>query len=550
MHTSTSRAPMLRTLGLFAGLMGIATLIHCGSDSGGSSDFGGAPMDASTGFGGFGGGGGGGIVADAAIDAPPPPPEKELESAFRSPVATSRFVWSANPDSGRVALVDAVSLEVKIQEAGFGPTHLAAVPVPGDPQANVAIVLNIKSDDATLFRVQSDGSITKKTFETHDGANAWAVSPKGRWAVAWSNSSQEKDPDPTQGFQDVTVLSLETGKESSTRLSVGYRPTQIAFDAAEARAYAVTEPGISVISLPASGAPSIEALIEVTDDPLENPASRDVTFTPDGSYALVRRDGSPEVGFVELGTGTRTALALSGPVTDLDLSEDGKLAVAVVREKSEINLLPIPQVITTPSAVDAKVIAGETFGSVALSADTAVALLYTNALPNDHLTIVNLVQGAEYLAHRTVTLKSPVQAVFPAEDAKHAIVLQSTGAGSTKAGAFSVVPTAALLSPKIIGTDAPPTAVALRPAPEADRAIVTVRDDQKKIHGAYIARLPNLQVDYLKLASPPIATGIVPQAGKGYIAQQHPEGRITFVDLTTGSAKTLTGFELGAKVVD
>ena len=57
-------------------------------------------------------------------------------------------------------------------------------------------------------------------------------------------------------------------------------------------------------------------------------------------------------------------------------------------------------------------------------------------------------------------------------------------------------------------------------------------------------------MDLLPLASPPLATGIVPLAGKGYVAQQHPEGRITFVDLEDGSAKTLTGFELGAKVVD
>lgn len=542
---------LTNNLMLAAGLAAIAGLIHCGSDSSGSGDFGGGLQDAGVGTGGFGAfGGGGGAVADAAVDAPPPPPEKELESAFRSPVATSRFVWSANPDSGRVALVDAISLEVKIEEAGFGPTHLAAVPVPNDPNANVAIVLNVKSHDATLFRVGAGGAITKKSFETHEGANAWAVSPKGRWAVAWSNSSQVKDPDPTQGFQDVTVLSLESGNESSTRLSVGYRPTSIAFDASETHAFAVTEPGISVLALPAGGAPSVDALVEVTDDPLENPASRDVTFTPDGSFALVRRDGSADVGFVDLATGQRTTQTLSGPITDLDLSIDGKIAVAIVREKSELHLLPIPAAITDNTAIDKKAIPNELFGSVALSADATVALLYTNAVPNDHLTIVGLVPGTDYLAHRTVALKSPAQAVFPADDAKHAVVLQSTAAGSSKAGAFSVVPTAAALSPKIVGTDAAPTAVALRPAPEADRAIVTVRDDAKKIYGAYLARLPNLQVDFLKLASPPIATGIVPLAGKGYIAQQHPEGRITFVDLASGSAKTLTGFELGAKVVD
>ncbi|MCA9592270.1 MAG: hypothetical protein KC776_03140 [Myxococcales bacterium] len=529
----------------------VVALAHCGS----SDDSAGA----SSGTGGFSGGGGNGGVAtggnggaptlDAGVDAKPPP-EKELESSFRAPVATGRYVWSANPTSGRVALIDAFTLDLSIVEAGFGPTYLAAIADPANAEANVAIVLNVLSHDATLFRVGNDATISQKTLATHQGANAWAVSPKGHWAIAWTDASQVKNPDPTDGFQDVTVVRVDPGQESSTILSVGYRPTKITFDANETRAFAVTEPGISVVALPSSGEPSVDSLIEVTDDPLENPASRDVTITPDGSYALVRRDGSADVSFVDLGTGTRTPITLSGEVTDLDLSEDGTRAVAVVRESSEVFVLPVPGVLAAPADMDQVQVDGELFGSVALSADTSVALLYTNAVPNDHMTILSLAAGAGYLGHRTVALKAPVQAVFPAPDAQHAIALGSTTAGSSKAGAFSVVPTAALLSPKIVGTDAPPTAVALRPAPNSDRALITIRDDGKKVYGVYVVRLPNLQVDLLPLASPPLATGIVPLAGKGYVAQQHPEGRITFVDLEDGSAKTLTGFELGAKVVD
>src|SRR3954470_15540079 len=40
---------------------------------------------------------------------PPPPPEKEVESSYRSPVATGKYVWIANPKSGRVAYIDAAS---------------------------------------------------------------------------------------------------------------------------------------------------------------------------------------------------------------------------------------------------------------------------------------------------------------------------------------------------------------------------------------------------------------------------------------------------------
>jgi hypothetical protein len=47
----------------------------------------------------------------------------------------------------------------------------------------------------------------------------------------------------------------------------------------------------------------------------------------------------------------------------------------------------------------------------------------------------------------------------------------------------------------------------------------------------------------------PGATGIVPLAKRGFVAQKHPEGRITFIDLETGAAQTLSGFEIAARVV-
>ncbi len=315
-----------------ASLVAIA-LVRCGaSDDDGAAGSGGsgaaAPADASVGSGGTGGGStSDGSVPEAA------PPEQELESSYRTPVSTGRYVWTANPDSGRVALIDAFTMEIRIEEAGFGPTYLAAISDPLATDDNSAIVLNVHSHDATLFQVAKDGALTKRSFETHEGANAWVVSPNGNWAIAWTEAPSSADP--TQGNQDVTVIDLAGGGSDATRLSVGYRPTRVAFDAAESRIFAVTEPGITVISLENSS-PTVDRLIEVTDDPLENPASRDVTITPDGSLALVRRDGSADVGLVDLTTGARTAIPLSAPVTDLDLTEDGTLAVAVVRDSAEI----------------------------------------------------------------------------------------------------------------------------------------------------------------------------------------------------------------------
>jgi hypothetical protein len=534
-------------------LLGAAVCCAAASDNapqaGGAGGAGAAGGFGGSGASGFGGGStagsGGGIIGDAG--PAPPPPEQEVENAFEAPVATTRFIWSANPQSSRVALVNAETLEVRVLDAGFGPTYLTAVPAAAGAVSDAAIVLNVLSHDATLFRM-SGTDVQQVTLPTHPGANSWAVSPGGRWAIAWSDARTVKNPDPTQGFQEITVLSLASGSESSTRLTVGYRPTQIAFSADETRAFAITEPGIGVIALDGA-APSVAALLEVTDNPLEDPASRDVSVTPDGKTALVRRDGSMEVGFVSLDSGARSAVALPSFVTDLDLSPDGTLAVAVMRLRSEVALIPVSRAAPDSGSVEIAAVPGEDFGSVALSEDASVALLYTTGTPSDRVTILDLA-GEERLSHRTVSVKAPVTAVFPAANAEHAIVLMSPPAGSTKAGAFAVIPTAAALAPKIVGTDAPAKAVAIEPPPNSARALVTVRDDASRDFGVYVVQLPTLQVDRITLASPPLATGIVPSAGTGYVAQLYPEGRITFVDLENGQARTLTGFELGAKVVD
>ena len=594
----------------------LALLARCGSSD-----------DAASGH--FAGGGppgspGGGVLFDASAGGGLGlPPEQEVESSFRSPVVAGRFVWAANPESGRVARVDATTLAVRTAEAGFGPTYLAALPTPGDPDASRAIVINVLSHDATLLTSTPSGGIDTVTVDVHLDANAWAISAGGHWAIAWSDAALVKTPDPTDGFQDITVIDLSVAPPVATRLSVGYRPARIFISSDEKRAFAVTEPGVSVIELDAPGGPSVSRDVAVSEDPLDNPASRDVSITPDGAYALVRRDGSPEVGIVSMLTGEIVSIDLGGAVTDLDLSEDGSQAIAVVREpasavdagpnggpfdsgvatdstaasdseapgdgmapvdgampgdgappgdgsprgdaaaeatpvvdagprppaNSEVTVLPIPGIFNSPGDFESVTIAGETAGSVSWSPDSRVALLYSNATANDHLTILVTAPGAGFLSYRTVALKAPVLAVFPAPDAEHAIALLTPGAGSTKIGAFSIVPITSGLPPKIEGTEAAPMSVAFAPPPSR-RALITVRDDPKKIFGAYLARMPQLQVDRFELRSPPLAAGVVGAANAGYVAQQHPEGRITFIDLAAGSARTLTGFELGTKVID
>jgi DNA-binding beta-propeller fold protein YncE len=468
------------------------------------------------------------------------PPEEELEESFLAPVVTGKYVFSANPKSGRVAVIDAETFAVRLFNAGFGPTYMSAI-----PGGRGAIVINDTSDDATLFHLAGDDvSVDEVALPVHAEANAWAISPDARFALAWTRSEPSQADDPTSGSQDVTVLDLQ--RMTSKRLSVGFHPTKALVDDASERAYVVNDEGVSVITL--GDDPEVELLARVSEDPLEEAAARDVSILPDGSFAVVRVDGSSLLRIVDLSREDAIqSFDLGAPVTDVDLSHDGSLAVAALPGIGQIALVPVPP--TGDAASFERVsIPGEITSSVALSQGAELALLYQNGADNSHLTLLDLREGMGR-ALRTVDVKGPVSAAFAAPGAASAILFQKPIRGSAKAGLFSGVPTLQKRSAKIVGTDAVPSALAFDD--QGRYALVTVGNEASAAHGVYRVQLDTLQEDYLPLASPPAtaATGIVEEVERGFVAQTHPEGRITFIDLSTARAHTITGFELAARIL-
>ncbi len=538
-----------------------------------------------------------GTPAVGGSGAPALPPENKSENTFRAPVATGNIVWSANPTSGRVAYIDATTFNVQTTEAGNGPTYLAAIADQKNPSDDVAIVINVLSEDATLLRVHQ-GKLSTQTFASTTDANSWAISPLGRWAIAWTDATAVSNPDPTQGFQQVAVMDLSLSR--STTLAVGFRPVQLAFSADETHAFAVTDDGISVIALTAPSGPVVtrqdplsvafvpeveagppDAVAPLNDaatgdgqaeasapgdaatvpdagamqsgDDASTATAPDVSFTHDGAYALIRRDGLAAITIDSLADGTLTTVPLPTPPTDLTVSPQGDFALAVLRDTSTVAVLPIPGVIGSPALVTTIPITGETVGRAIITNGGKSALLFTTAAPIDRLTVLTM----QPPSFRTITLHAPVQAVFPTADGANAIVLhQVTSTSAAVKGAFSIVPIAEDLSALIEALPAAPTAVAL--SPMNDRAIISVRDDPSATYGLYMALMPSQQVLSYTLASPPISVGIAAGAGRGYAAQDYSEGRITFVDLSEGgvpdggvgfSARTISGFELNARVV-
>ena len=457
-------------------------------------------------------------------------------------MVTGKFVFSANPKSGRVAVIDADTYAVRLFNAGFGPKYLAAI-----PGNQGAIVINELSHDTTLFRLSGDEvTVADVSLPVHDDANAWAISPDGRFAIAWTRTDSDQKLDPTAGSQTITVLDLDAQhvEEAVGRFSPDPGRRRRRERARFRRQRRRRQRGRR-----SATASEVSLLAHVSEDPLEDAGARDVSILPDGSFAVVRLENSTKLRIVDLTQEEGiTAFDLGAPIADVDLSRDGKLAVAAVPGIHQVVLVPMPPA-ADGSSFERVTIPNELTSSVALSDASELALLYQNGADNSHLTVLDLRPDMQR-ALRTVDLKGPVSAAFAAPGAASAIAFQKPIAGSTKAGLFSGVPTLQKRSAKIVGADAVPSALRLRrggPVCAGDG-----RQRQVDQRTACIrVRLDTMQEDFLELASPPAtaATGIVEEVGRGFVAQMHPEGRITFIDLETAQAHTITGFELAARIV-
>jgi hypothetical protein len=561
-------------------VMSLALSAGCAGTSSSAGAAGEPPGGAPTGVSGSGGSLGSGANAPGTGGSAGTvlPPEVEVESSYEAPIATGRYVWIANPTSGRVSYVDATTLTVASAEAGNAPTFLA--PIPG--LSDAVVVLNVLSHDVTYLRADSGKLRSVMIPRVAPLANAWAVSASGRWALAWadarrrSRGSTAAVSDKLEGFQDVTVIDLSTTPPAATTVAVGYRPVSVSFARDESRAFAVTEDGVSVIALPAAsggaGAPQVIRDVPLTSDPTEDADTRDVSISSAGGVnrALVRREGLSDVRVVELDTATTTSLLLDGPVTDLDVTPDGTRAVAVVRQTASVYVIPLGGGLPDATALTRSAFVGETIGSVVLTSDSSTAILYSNAVASERLVVLDLATATSHI----LRTHAAVLSVFPTPDARFAVVLHredagAGGAGGTMGGggssgvgggssvpplpptpakAFSIVPLDGTRSGRIQGTEAIPQSIGVGPA--SDRVLVSIRDDVARVYAVYVARLPTLEVERFALASPPTAAGVVAGAARGYVAQQHPEGRITIVPFDGTSLRTITGFELGARVVD
>ena len=279
----------------------------------------------------------------------------KAENKFKAPVATGNFVWTANPTSGRVAYVNAV--DVQRPDDARGQRARRTWPLCRTPPTRPTTSRSCSTSSPRTRPCCGStprARLTTQTYASTGDANSWAISPSGHWGIAWTDATFVDNPDPTQGFQFVAVMDLSAtvpdplrpapsttpgrrvpaggGRVLERRLArlrgdrgrdLGHRPEGRNADGdppgparrrrhrgpgrrgRRRRAPDGRDPG-DAASAGTRGAGTRSRRRRQADrtaagddasgrpTPVAAGRSPDVSFTPDGKYALVRRDGLAE----------------------------------------------------------------------------------------------------------------------------------------------------------------------------------------------------------------------------------------------------------------
>jgi hypothetical protein len=565
------RALGLTTAALYAVSCGVG-----GADSGGGPARGPMAQDApaagadSAGSAGASGAGNPSVGTGAL----PLPPEMKVKADFEQPQASNRFVYAANPKAGTVSIIDAQTQAIQTLETGAQPTFLRTLAGTDD-----AIVLNVGSNDATILRspAAANGAQTS-TVEVVRGANVIAVAPDGKHAVVYFNAGYSTAGNQSGSFQDVTVLSLGVGADKAIGMTVGFKPRDVFFAAGGGTAYLVTDDGISVLDFARIESEGTGIAQLVSLGPNVDQQGLDVSVTPSGEYALTREPGESVVRLIDLGTGQISdldlATVLPAPeggnddagvdvvppappdVSDLELAPNGAFALAVVRDRSMVLKIPIPDGFADATEIQSFVIEGELVGSATIAPQGDRALLYTTAVDVERITILPL-DGTT--APKTVALRKTVKAVAIAPDGRTALIIHKKADGDPKqpgidpdlqlarSFGYSVlrIPSGDV---KLQVTSSAPGSFTI--VPDGSYLFLLFRDDATAVREVQKIEAKSFLVHPIALGSPPISLGAVPTSQRVFVNQEHPDGRLTFIDWNTDAVRTVTGFALNSRIRD
>jgi DNA-binding beta-propeller fold protein YncE len=476
------------------------------------------------------------------------PPEIELHT--EPPAIGKRLIYAALTEQDTLVVIDSRDLAVRTVAVGEAPTALRTL-----PGQDAAVVLNRGSATVSLVRSSDNRTDQVVALPIVRGLNALAMAPDGRHALAYFDLSRAGSAQVGQPLQEVTLLALAEGQERAVNLAVGFRPSDVQFSADGSLAFVITERAVSVVDLDHIDGPMFLPGVSLSRDTLSEDPPGEVQITADGTRALVRIPGQKLLRVVDLTTKAQTDVVLADEPTDIDLTPDGQRVLVVLRGAGQIALIDLDADLNDPDSVETISTGEYVVGQAELTPDGQTAFLFTNA--SDQEVLIRLTLSTAQLD--VVPLKKGVRAVRPAPDSRTALVLHNrvvSEGGASAASAEEVIDrswgyslldlASGFVKLQTTPADLGPSAFASGGA----SAYLLLDSTTADVRAAELIDLRTFLVERIDLASPPIAVGVVPATDQIYVAQSHALGRVTFIDATNRTKRTLTGFALNGEVIE
>ncbi len=482
-------------------------------------------------------------------------PEPEERFDFQAPRSSRNYVFVVNTSLDAVAKVDARTLEITSIEVGDRPTTVRT-----HRPENLAVVLSEGSHEASIIRA-GDARDYVVHLELPPGLNALEINPTGEWALAWFDFDRaQADPDTVIGssppFQDVALIRLTEGQEEVIRLTVGFQVLGVTFDDDGEQAFIITRTGVSVAALGEIDSDRALPPVPVADAGIEDELEREVAITGDGRYAFVRSGGLQGINIVDLQTQDIALVTLSAVPTDLDIVPGEPRALAVIRQSGELALIELPSALDAPEAVQIIALGDEPAGQAELTADARKALVFTAAEERKAITLVDL----EDATFQTYPLRKGIRSVAIAPWGTGAVILHTKQPGDPAPGlnqdeliarswGYSVFDLETGFA-KLTTVPSEPGELLFTQEEERRRLYILFNDPAQDVRQVEIIDLASLNTQTLRLGSPPEHVGLIPNDGtpRVYISQEHPAGRMTFINEASAEVKTVTGYQLNSLI--
>ncbi len=488
--------------------------------------------------------------------------------------ATSSYVFVPNsaPGSYTVARIDGRDFDVLPLRVGAEPKEVRAVEV--DEVGAIAYVLC--EGDHTLAIVRADvlaqdGKSTGHVslLRVPQEVNALTVAPDGRHAVAYIDVGQPVlDGTSVASLQTMALIRLgdEPGQDEVFQLSITRGIREVSFDEQGKRAFVVGKEGVNVIELDKITQDRfIPPLRLDLSDQVFPPDDLEVEVSRDGSFFAVRSTQLDGVAVFELdedGALARSGkFALDAPPTDLDLLEreapERSAIVVTMRDPGQVLWLD-PQALLDEQPVEDTLI--ESFDTTRFNGLTQLAdtmsfmLTYTTLSDTPTLDVLDVGSG-EFDQY---PLLNRVRSVAISRDGQTAVVIHPPRSFDrpeeelTSQERFRTLHGVTLIDlpsgyRRPVALEGEPAELVTVESVNGEQLLYIMQNSiDPAAQGVVKLNLKSFRLDFTPLAKEPTQIGLV--SGKIFVNQRASEGRITFIDLETGAQRTVSGYELNARI--